>query len=114
MVIVRFRGGLGNQMFATAFVKWLEQYRDDVKADITEYTRAKIHDGFEIESIFEQRFDYATNHQVRELSPYKPLGVLPGRLGIKVENQWQSKAFARIESYDRYRNEDYFNSISIF
>ncbi len=113
MLIVRFRGGLGNQMFTTAFCKWLEQYRDDIRADITEYTRAQIHDGFEIEKIFEQRFEYATNAQIRKMSPYRPLGVLPGSLGLRVENRWQDVAFSKRDSYKSLRDEEYFNARTV-
>lgn len=46
MKIVRFLGGLGNQMFQYAFYKALAKQFGTVKADIREFKRYKLHNGF--------------------------------------------------------------------
>ena len=52
MIIVRFIGGLGNQMFQYAFYKRLSMQYSMVKADITGFETYQIHNGFELEKIF--------------------------------------------------------------
>ena len=55
MKIVRFLGGLGNQMFQYAFYKSLEQTGADVRADINGYQTYSLHNGFELEDLFNIR-----------------------------------------------------------
>lgn len=54
MFIVRFWGGLGNQIFQYAFMRRLEiEYPEaEVYADLTDYRRIKFHHGFELEKAF--------------------------------------------------------------
>lgn len=55
MIVVRFSGGLGNQMYQYVLLKKLQQDYQNVRvcADITDYIGKNYHQGFEIESIFE-------------------------------------------------------------
>lgn len=57
MKIIRFLGGLGNQMFQYAFYKALSQQFPNVAADVTGYKDYALHNGFELEHIFELEVD---------------------------------------------------------
>ncbi|WP_418361116.1 alpha-1,2-fucosyltransferase [Sphingobacterium detergens] len=52
MKIVKFLGGLGNQLFQYAFFLALEQKFKNVKADLVDFEDYKLHNGFELETIF--------------------------------------------------------------
>jgi hypothetical protein len=60
MKIVKFIGGLGNQMFQYAFYLALKQYYRNVKIDISAFSRYKLHNGFELAKIFNVEFDVAS------------------------------------------------------
>lgn len=54
MIIVRFDGGLGNQMSQYAFMSKLKLYypSTEIKADYSGYKQQKIHNGFELMKVF--------------------------------------------------------------
>lgn len=52
MKIVRFLGGLGNQMFQYAFYKSLEKEFKKTKADLHAFKGYTLHNGYELERIF--------------------------------------------------------------
>jgi Glycosyl transferase family 11. len=52
MKIVKFLGGLGNQLFQYAFFSALQRRFPHVKADLSEFATYKLHNGFELERIF--------------------------------------------------------------
>ncbi|SEM69141.1 Glycosyl transferase family 11 [bacterium A37T11] len=64
MKIVRFLGGLGNQMFQYAFYKSLELQFKNVKADILEFENYTHHNGFELEKIFPLRINHASRFEI--------------------------------------------------
>lgn len=61
MLIVKFIGGLGNQMFQYAFYKSLEKENKVVKADISGFKDYNLHNGFELDKIFNIDLKYASN-----------------------------------------------------
>ncbi len=54
MILVRFSGGLGNQMFQFAmYEKLKKEYPDmEVRGDLSFYTLEQVHNGFELERVF--------------------------------------------------------------
>jgi len=53
MKIVKFLGGLGNQMFQYAFYKALLEKERYVFADLSDFKTYNLHNGFELENIFD-------------------------------------------------------------
>lgn len=73
MFIVRFQGGLGNQMFEYAFYRALQaKYPGvDVKADVPKADRSE-HNGYELEKVFGIKVNEARPHEVALLSDRCP------------------------------------------
>jgi hypothetical protein len=67
MKIVRFLGGLGNQMFQYAFYKTLLYRFKNVKADLTGFSDYTLHNGFELEQIFPIKLNPASNFEINLL-----------------------------------------------
>ncbi len=64
MIIVKFIGGRGNQMYQYAFYLFLKENYDDVKADITDFFGDKLHNGYEIEEIFDVEVEKANFYDI--------------------------------------------------
>ena len=65
MIIVRFSGGLGNQIYQYALLRKIQLRYPDVriKMDLSFYKRMHIHNGYELEKLFaphilERGYDY--------------------------------------------------------
>lgn len=82
MYIVRFRGGLGNQMFQYAFCEYLSKKGAQVYIDKTEYDAVQVHCGYEINKCFYQRFMFAKRRDIIRLSNYIPVPI-GGIIGAK-------------------------------
>ncbi|WP_293788902.1 alpha-1,2-fucosyltransferase [uncultured Pedobacter sp.] len=52
MKIIKFLGGLGNQMFQYAFYKSLQNRGIKVYADLSDFEEYPLHNGYELENIF--------------------------------------------------------------
>ena len=74
MFIIRFHGGLGNQMFQYAFYQYVENYiTKDLKADLTWFDRnKKEHQGYELEKVFGIRMPVASYEEVARVHEYYP------------------------------------------
>jgi hypothetical protein len=59
MRIVRCLGGLGNQMFQYALYKSLNKRFGKVKMDLTGFNNYPLHNGFEVQNIFDLHIDIA-------------------------------------------------------
>lgn len=69
MKIVRFLGGLGNQMFQHALLLSLrEASGESVYADIFDYDRYEQHNGYELERVFGIKNPIATTKQISKYS----------------------------------------------
>lgn len=61
MKIIRFLGGLGNQMFQYACYKALQNKFSNVKADLSSFKSEQYHNGYELEKIFGIKVDEASD-----------------------------------------------------
>lgn len=76
MIIVRYCGGLGNQMYQYAMQVALEKRfpRQQFKADVFHYNLLKEHNGFELERYFGIQMAYASRKEIRRVYA----GLVPG------------------------------------
>ena len=72
MILIRYCGGLGNQMFQYAFQTAIqEKYKGiSVKADLSHYILNHEHNGFELEKFFQIRLQEAERKEIKKYSPY--------------------------------------------
>lgn len=71
MIIVRFTGGLGNQMFEYAMYMKLKKVfpEENICADLTRYDLIEEHDGFDIVKYFDLQLDIIEDRYLREIAP---------------------------------------------
>ena len=124
MVIIRLKGGLGNQMFQISLGKALEKKGKDVyfdKIDLKEYL--ELHDWDEADSIFNIGLKYASQHNISRLSLKKDTIIkrVLSRFIVKKSHYYEqegglfdSDIFNMDDVYlDGYwQTEKYFNNIS--
>lgn len=67
MIIVKVIGGLGNQMFQYAFYRNLKSKYSDVKLDISAFKTYSLHNGYELNKIFNIEEDIASEDEVNKL-----------------------------------------------
>lgn len=74
MFIIRFHGGLGNQMFEYCFYRYMQEYvSEDVKADLTWFDRNyKEHQGYELDRVFGIELRTATYGEIARVHEYYP------------------------------------------
>jgi hypothetical protein len=65
MKIVKFLGGLGNQMFQFAFYLSLKQHFKKIKADLAGFEDYNLHHGFELEKVFPIHLEKASPFELR-------------------------------------------------
>ncbi|PRD46220.1 alpha-1,2-fucosyltransferase [Sphingobacterium haloxyli] len=70
MKIVKFLGGLGNQMFQYAFYLTLQNKFKKVKADLTDFETYPLHNGFELNSIFGIELDTVSKFELNLYLPH--------------------------------------------
>ena len=82
MIVVKYCGGLGNQMFQYALQKKLEiKYPNQIiKADVSHYLLEKEHNGFELDKMFKINLNVATKREIKRV--YN--GYVPGYLTSKL------------------------------
>jgi hypothetical protein len=73
LIIVRFRGGMGNQMFQHAFLLYLRRLGIPVKADLSEYRCMETHKGYELDKAFGISCEMASAKEIRALADYIPV-----------------------------------------
>lgn len=97
MIIVKYCGGLGNQMFQFAMqIALKSKYPEQsVKADITHYNLFQEHNGFELNTYFGIEFDYASLREIKEvycgMTPKRNYLFLPNKLRDFIVHKLQWK-----------------------
>lgn len=87
MLIVKFEGGLGNQLFQYAFFEYLKLNNQKVYADISDFEYHRHHYGYEIEKVFGCEIEKAGKKQIRTLTVEHNnliIRVLEGAFKIKI------------------------------
>ena len=74
MIVIRFCGGLGNQLFQYALYDSFARNDIDVQADISDYLAKNYHQGFELEKVFK-------NLELRKIKK-KEIFKITGRLPV--------------------------------
>lgn len=71
MLIVRYTGGLGNQMFQYALMVILKEHFSEEKiyADLTRYDLTLEHDGFDLIKYFNIKIDVVSNLTLKKIAP---------------------------------------------
>ncbi|MGK6351976.1 alpha-1,2-fucosyltransferase [Parapedobacter sp. DT-150] len=69
MKIVKFLGGLGNQLFQYAFYEGLRQTFGKVKADLSGFENYGLHQGFELEKVFGIQLRAASKVEIQLYTP---------------------------------------------
>lgn len=74
MFIIRFHGGLGNQIFEYCFYRYMQEYvSENLKADLTWFDRNyKEHQGYELDRVFGIKLRTASYEEVARVHEYYP------------------------------------------
>lgn len=100
MIVIRYKGGLGNQMFQYALHKILQEtYPEEVvKADLSHYLLQKEHNGFELDSVFGFQETSVSRKEVLSIAniyvPGKLYEILPDGIQKRIAENWQHKFMA--------------------
>lgn len=71
MIIIKFKGGLGNQMFQYALYKNYIYKNKEVKADLSFYNSNDDHNGFELDKIFNIELNIANLEEIQYMGDCK-------------------------------------------
>jgi len=71
MKIVKFLGGLGNQMFQYAFYQFLKQHFRKVKVDLGGFDSYHLRNGYELDDVLGIRLQQASPFHIRIYTPEK-------------------------------------------
>jgi len=119
MKIIRFSGGLGNQMFMYALYKKLS-LKFPVKADLTFYKQNELNRVFELEKKFNIKVDVATKEEILKAKDDLPLKKYRKNFGLIkknniIEDIFKYNKFLFKKNYSYYygywQDERYFQDI---
>lgn len=95
MIIIKYRGGLGNQMYQYAMkAALMAQFpNQNFKDDISHYKLLKEHNGFELDRYFDIEFDFARKKDIKKVyNGYTPgvlVNILPSFIRKKIVYKYQ-------------------------
>jgi hypothetical protein len=76
LVISHILGGLGNQMFQYSAGRALSLARGvDLKLDISDFSCYNLHNGFELDKVFNCQFEYATKSDIDEVLSWRAIPI---------------------------------------
>lgn len=118
MIIIRYRGGLGNQMFQYAFELAMKKFylQVEVLADTSHYYMLNEHNGFELEKVFGISVSTPQRVQLKKISPYyvpsKVYAFLPEKVRRLIAHNLQYKYydFGRKKKAGHYYKQEYHNT----
>lgn len=97
MHIVKILGGLGNQMFQYAFALELsKRFNTKVLLDLSSFGSYSLHNGYELERIFNIKADLADFHDVKKLA------TLPTNILSRFKRKYLTKKTHFIDRYFGY------------
>lgn len=108
MIIIRYRGGLGNQMFQYAFqLAMTNKYQNtQVLSDLSHYRLIGEHNGFELDKVFQLKMPCASSREIRKISPYYVSGSIFDKLPSKVQKIVAQNLQYRYKEWNLKRKED--------
>lgn len=94
MIISNIRGGLGNQMFQYAAGKTLaKKLRDDFKVDVRNFDNYRLHQGFEINRVFNCCVDISTEKDLRNILSWQSNILIQKILSYPIAKPLRKKNF---------------------
>lgn len=106
MIIGQIIGGLGNQMFQYAFYKYLSvNKKTDLKLDLSLFDNYLLHNGYELQNVFDIDEQIATQDEVKRLKS-------KCSLLFKIENKIFNKSF--IFGTSHYKENKFYIDAKIF
>ena len=105
-LIINFIGGLGNQMTQYAFYKELEYLGYDVRLYTGNFENYSLHNGYELDKIFEVSPKYANQQEVNKYFTF--LSKVKRKLGLSHKIVTQ-KYFNFNSEYLRYNQDSFIN-----
>lgn len=89
MIIVYVEGGLGNQMFQYALYLSFISKGVKAKLDISRFNTHKLHNGYELEKIFNVQASYCTGTEKRIIKPISKLLHVTTNHPYKEQPAWR-------------------------
>lgn len=106
MVITKVLGGLGNQMFQYAAGRALaEKNNTNYKLDIFAFKNYELHQGFELEKIFNCKAEYASKKEIKSILGWQSLPFIRKILRLRKNSNSLRKPGLIIEPHFNYWSE---------
>lgn len=105
MIISNIIGGLGNQMFQYAIGKSLAyKLGDTLKVDLTDFTKYNLHQGFELNKVFNCNIKVASNLEISKILTWQKYFFIRKIFSKSLFKNLRNKGFV-VEPYYHYWQE---------